>query len=119
MDYKHDFYSGYEGEPEYVFRLLGAPTRSIRTWGGYFDAIMKEVTPGPNGWESLAKTYHLDEGWFDESPWGVPDVARAHSQLESVRSGSLDETVRAVHSALCALFLHALTSGDRVIIEYD
>ena len=32
MGFEHDFYGGYEGEPEYIFRIERQPARSLRIW---------------------------------------------------------------------------------------
>ena len=119
MNQKYDFYSGYEGEPEYVFRLTQASSHSIHTWGGHIDAIMSAVAPGPSGWHSLAKYYHLDEGWFEESPWLVPELSTALDQLGSVNISGLDEEPKRVLAALCELFQAALDQDLGVVIVYD
>jgi hypothetical protein len=116
---ENDFYAGYEGEPEYIFRIERQPTSFLRIWGGYIDAIMNAVTPGPSGWHSLAKFYHLDEGWFEESPWRIPELPAALDQLHAVDSSELDEQPKRVLTALCELFQIALSEGLDVVIVYD
>ena len=119
MGVTHDFYSGYEGEPEYIFCIETQPSRCLRIWGGYIDAIMRAVAPGPSGWHSLAKFYHLDEGWFDGSPWLIPELSRALQQLQSIDSSKLDEQSKRVFIALCELLQVALDLGDGVVIVYE
>ena len=119
MGSEHDFYAGYEGDPEYIFRIECQPTRSLRIWGGYIDAIMNSVAPGPSGWHSLAKFYHLDEGWFEESPWRIPELSKALDQLQVADFSGLDEQSKRVLAALCELFQVALSEGLDVVIVYD
>ena len=119
MGFEHDFYGGYEGEPEYIFRIERQPARSLRIWGGYIDAIMNAVALDPSGWHSLAKFYHLNEGWFEGSPWRIPELSTALDQLQSVESSELDEQQKRVLAALCELFQVALNEGLDVVILYD
>ena len=119
MNKAKDFYTGYEGEPEYVFRLQEQPASSVRAWGGHIDSIMAAMSADTVGWDALFKAYQLDEGWFNESPWSVPDVTRARIQLELVDSAALSSDASEVLAALCTLFRTAEETMSGVVVIYD
>lgn len=68
------YYEGFEGEPE--IRLIRGEENEekyiLSIWVGYFNSIMDAVVPVETGWTSLAYFYHLQEGWYKESPWQIP-----------------------------------------------
>jgi len=83
-----DFYDGFEGEGEIQFiQVLDDGNKSvIRIWEGYFDDFMEKIEPTSNGWTGLAYYYNLDEGWYDDSPWKIPNVAETLSQLKQIEN---------------------------------
>ena len=119
MVQQHDFYIGFEGEPEYTFRHTNEQDRLVRMWGGHFDAIMAEVCAGVSRMSSLSKFHQLCEGWFNESPWVVPNVAEALSQLQSVDVSHLEGEIQKVHAALYQLFQDSLATKSGIEILYD
>lgn len=40
------------------------------------------ILPEQTGWTGLACYYHLHEGWYEESPWQIPDVGIVYNQLK-------------------------------------
>ena len=119
MKNKHDFYTGFEGEPEYIFLIDSAPTRRLRIWSGYVDSILMALEAKKPEWVSIFKFYQLEEGWFDESPWVVPDVQIAFEQLTLLHSSELEGAVQSVYLALCTLFQEAIQTNRNVMIFYD
>lgn len=116
-----DFYTGFEGEPEIQFSTASGcgGNRIVRVWVGYFDAIMSKVKPGPTGWTGLALPYHLNAGWYDSSPWRIPDLDAVVKQWGSIETASLSpDSVRA-HSAVLELLRHALATSQPVTISYE
>ncbi|MBM7541149.1 hypothetical protein [Amphibacillus cookii] len=65
-------------------------------WDGYFDSIMNKLEPLNGKWTSLAYYYNLDEGWYGESPWKIPDNQEALKQLESIDETSLDKVPKEI-----------------------
>jgi hypothetical protein len=116
---QHDFYSGYEGEPEirFVKKDTGGE-ESLRLWIGYFDRIMHQVKPLPDGWHELALHYHMATGWYDEENWKIPNLADALSQLATVRASDLDDSTTKVKQACESLIARAIDENSAVFIQY-
>jgi hypothetical protein len=116
-----DFYAGFEGEPEirFVLKRDAKVLRTLRAWIGYFDTIMRKVSPEAEGWTALAREYHTDLGWSEDPPWRVPDVPAAVAQWAGVDLSDLDETARAFHRALLELLNSADQPGLELFIESD
>ena len=115
-----DYYSGYEPEPEFVVVAeTGADEQVVRSWIGHIDRIFGCMKPGPSGWTSLARAYHLSGAWLDESPWYVDHLQAAEEQWERVQAADLDSETAAVHAAIGDLMSQAVANGWRVRIEYS
>lgn len=122
MDIKIDkYYKGFEGEPE-IQIILDCPygrKQILQIWSGYFDNIMNAVKPESNGWTGLAYYYHLDEGWYDESPWKIEDVSAAINQLREIDGTILDKVTQEVLNAVCKVFEEAQAAKETVWISYE
>ena len=93
-------------------------------WIGYFDQFMLHVDCEPAGWSGLALPYHLHQGWYEHSPWTIPNVQQACRQLELVdqrlrKQIPSDAHVLAALDALLALLRRAADFGLPVQIEFD
>lgn len=114
-----DFYSGYEGEGEIQFiQILGnEKTYTIRIWDGYFDDIMEKIEPEVGGWTNLAYYYNLAEGWYDESPWKIPNISDALRQIEQVGNSQFHfEKTKEVFEQVCMLLKNAIKNNNIVYI---
>lgn len=80
-DINDKFYRGYEGEKEIQFIT---EKEKIIIWEGFFDDIMEQFRPSSTGWTGLPYYYHLSAGWYDESPWKIPDLKECLHQLEQL-----------------------------------
>lgn len=93
MDNIIDYYTGFEGEPEFqiIHSRKNGDKLIIRIWGGYFDSIMHAVLdavePGANGWTGIAYCYSAVEGWYEESPWQMTDIKDAIRQFVEMGQG--------------------------------
>lgn len=90
---KHDFYEGFEGEPEFIATLKDAHTVVLSGWIGYFDGVMARVKPGPDGWEGIAAHYHLNTGYY-ETVWRDPNPALTATMVQSVLPHLTGKTLR-------------------------
>jgi hypothetical protein len=117
----HDFYAGFEGEPElrFVRGYASEPRETIRLWSGYFDELMRHACPVDGAWRGLALPYHLDEGWYSESPWPIPDVAEAARQWNEMDVGAATPDARRVHAAIGALLATAMREAEPVVVWRD
>ncbi|WP_379140247.1 dihydroorotate dehydrogenase (quinone) [Paenibacillus sp. sgz500992] len=121
MEIVKDFYTGFEGEPEIIFYFQNSEGQKvqIKAWIGYFDSIMAAIQPNENGWSGLSYYYHTDTGWFEETPWRIPDLGDALNGLQSVNKTELDQETLEVYRSIFEL-LHQAQSVDReVLVEYD
>ncbi|MBF2703818.1 dihydroorotate dehydrogenase (quinone) [Listeria welshimeri] len=113
-----DYYKGFEGYPEIDFyTYINEEKTGIEMWEGYFDKIMNELSPVDGKWVSLAYFYHLDEGWYDESPWVIPDNKKALEQFETIEIKVLDNVTQEIILKLIKLLKDNLDS--EIFIEYS
>lgn len=71
-----DYYTGFEGEGEIVF--VNQNERVIfefKMWIGYFNSILNNINSVALESNNFLDLYYLQEGWFDESPFEIKDVA--------------------------------------------
>ncbi|WP_127533291.1 hypothetical protein [Paenibacillus kobensis] len=121
MEIVKDFYSGFEGEAEIIFSFENSEDQKVqlKIWIGYLDSIMAAIQPNENGWSGLAYYYHTDTGWFEETPWRIPDIGDALNNLQSVSKIELDQATLTVFQSIVEI-LHQAQSIDREVwIEYD
>jgi hypothetical protein len=126
---KEDFYHGFEGEPEIRIEARSRANatltqasklhRCVRMWVGYFEDLLERVQPGVDGHTGMAHAYHNAEGWYDESPWHVPDVASALTQWKAIDVSQLDRTEKSVHAAVVALLCEAFEVKHEVYIYWE
>ncbi|AUX26719.1 uncharacterized protein SOCEGT47_072890 [Sorangium cellulosum] len=118
---KRDYYAGFEGEPEVRFHWTGDDglERAVRLWVGYFDQIMSAIEPEEVGWTGLALPYHLNEGWYDSSPWPIPELESVIEQWRRIDTSRLDEPARAAHAEVLALLIEADTAHQPAWISYE
>ncbi|MCR5886670.1 hypothetical protein LRS06_02545 [Hymenobacter sp. J193] len=114
-----DFYSGYEGEDELVFTLVGPSSGSINVWNGFFDDVFEAIPPGPQGmWEGLLLPYHLLQGcWgFHEEEMIVEDLPLFAAQLAAIDVSRfrLQPKTGLFHEVLQALVHQAITDGGEL-----
>ncbi|WP_051775393.1 hypothetical protein [Paenibacillus tyrfis] len=121
MEIVKDFYTGFEGEPEIIFffQEFDAQKVVVRTWIGYFDSIMMATQPNENGWRGLSYYYHTDTGWFEETPWRIPDLRDALIDLQSVNKKELDQETLTVYQSIFDLLEKAQSIDKEVWVEYD
>lgn len=118
---REDFYSGFDGEPEIRFEAKSAGTvhRSVRMWVGYFDDLMDHVPCQGLDWTSVAHAYHNAEGWYDESPWRIPNTGEALKQWKSIDLSKLERIEKSVHAAVLALMCEAHELRDEIWIYWE
>lgn len=113
------YYQGFEGEPEIIFCTKTTKGSSFGIWSGYFDEIMSRIKPTSKGWEGLAYYYQMEEGWYDESPWKIPDIKLVHSQLNSINVEDLDNVCKEILSSIINLLKEAINEKAEVLIYYE
>ncbi|MBC1487495.1 dihydroorotate dehydrogenase (quinone) [Listeria sp. FSL L7-1485] len=114
-----DYYKGFEGNPEidfYTYKDNGEKI-GLEIWEGYFNEIMQEIKPVNGKWRSLAYYYHLYEGWYDESPWEIPNNKEALELLETVETSQLDVIPQEILLKLIKLLKENI--NNTIYIEYD
>lgn len=116
------YYDGFEGEPEMKFVLLkkDGEKKGLGIWDGYFDSIIEKIEPGEKGWSGLAYYYHLNIGWFEESPWLVVDMQESFKQLSNIdiECFEMDEE-KEIIDMLIKLFREAIENAEDIYIYYD
>ncbi|MFL0251970.1 hypothetical protein ACJDT4_16240 [Clostridium neuense] len=116
------YYDGFEGEPEMIFTLvkINGEKEEFGIWDGYFIRFIEKVEPKENGWTGLAYYYHLDIGWFEESPWLVENLMESYEQLKEIDIESFEyyEEKEVLRKIIC-LFKHAIDNGEKIYISYE
>ena len=115
-----DYYTGFEGHPEITFVRRRPDGDLVFTlWDGYFNDIMMAIKPDSKGWTSLALVYHLDEGWYDDPDWLIPDPSSALAQLRGIDASKLSDEPRKILGELLAFLDEGLAAGDEIRIQYS
>ena len=100
------YYDGFEGEPELqLIRVSDSGERNILSlWNAYLEVIMHSMIP--NNFDEkqlcgLVYCYFKHEGWYDESPWKIPDINDALRQFESFDTDNLtDDEKKSLNNVL-------------------
>ena len=115
-----DHYTGFEGSPEYQFVAIDQKeARVFRMWNGWFDTIMRNVTPKETSWTSLALVYHLDQGWFEKSPWKLESVRPAIAQLQESHKQLKSTETQNICRELIDFLSSEYNRGAAIFIVYD
>ncbi|TCS96822.1 hypothetical protein [Hazenella coriacea] len=97
MDEINDrYYKGFEGEPEiqFIYTLDNEKKSILKIWIGYFETIMDAMITGEGELTGLVYYYSLHEGWYDESPWQIPNSSEAIEHFSKVRIEDLEQEVQ-------------------------
>lgn len=113
-----NFYDGYEGNPEIaIYTLINDEKVGIQMWDGYFDEIMTKIEPEDEGWQSLAYYYNMNGGWYEDSPWKIPNNTEALDQLETISLSGLDDAPRKILTGMLELIRNNMDKA--IYIEYS
>ena len=114
------YYVGFEGEGEIQFiRFLKSGDKYIlRICEGYFFRIMDAMKP------QISKTglyyqYSALKGWYEKSPWQIPDLKEALEELESANTKEFDTETLNAYKDICLLLKSAQESKDEVFISEE
>lgn len=116
------YYLGFEGEPEIIFTVVqkNNEKREIGMWEGYFDKIIKQIEPKDGKWVALAYYYHLDIGWYEESPWVIENLPEVYDQLGEINKENLEcIEQREVLDIILSMLRGAIDNNDKVFISYE
>ncbi|MDR1559980.1 MAG: hypothetical protein LBS84_09850 [Clostridiales bacterium] len=117
-----DYYHGFEGSPEIQFiRVLkNGENNTLRIWDGYFDDIMQQIKPEKNGWTDIAYYYHMETGWYSDSPWKIPVLSNTLELLRQRENKTFNfPESKEVCGDLCSLLEQAIAEDELVFIAYD
>lgn len=116
----NNYYKGFEGEPEIQFIRVKPNNENLvlKIWIGYFDRIMDTIKPTKHGWSGLSYYYHLDEGWYDENPWEVPNLSIVLDELKEIDRTSFDSITNDVLTDILSLLINAKQENNTVLISY-
>lgn len=114
---EHDFYAGFEGEPELIleYRQDGHVRGTIRAWSGYFDQLMARHDPPEDGWRGLALHHHLGTGWNEQATWSDPDPRGTLAIILDAHRKAVDEDVRLFADALVQLLEQCVSNGGAML----
>ncbi|PAE08308.1 hypothetical protein CHI12_06695 [Terribacillus saccharophilus] len=113
------YYDGFEGEPEVV--LFNDHQRFIM-WNGYFESLLDSLLDTNLEKEGILEEYYNHEGWYDDSPWMIPDVPLTIWQLKhfDLNKVNQSENIKVVLPELAhEIILFLENSKEKVWIEYD
>lgn len=115
------YYKGFEGEPEIqlIYNQQDKTTYTMRMWEGYFNNIMYAIEAEKKGWTELAYYFNMQEGWYEESPWKVPNINQVIEQLGKIDKKQLDETTIQILEDMIRIFISAEETNNEVYIAYE
>ena len=112
-----EYYKGFEGEPEIQFICRkGNDSETFIIWEGYFNQIMRLIEPDNDGWKGLAYYYHMYSGWYEESPWTVPDLYTVLKQFELLNDRMLCDEAGQILRKMCDMFKKAIIGKYEIFI---
>lgn len=116
-DINGKFYYGYEGENEIDFI---SDNKTLVIWEGFFDDIMEQFNPSSNGWVGMSYYYHLNTGWYDESPWKILDLKDCLHQFEhlDISKCRFDES-QDILIEICNMLSNAIEQDKDVFIAQE
>lgn len=115
-----NYYDGFESEPEIKFVMNTAENSSvIRMWVGYFDEIMRMIPPVNDEWIGITYQYNMEEGWYDESPWVIPELNTLRNQIELAKDSVTDTTIKSICANLVSMIDDALQTNNQIFIVYE
>lgn len=97
MDKINDkYYIGFEGEPEiqFIYTLHNGKKSILKIWIGYFETIMDAMITEEKELTGLVYYYSMHEGWYDESPWKIPNLNEAIEHFSKVKIENLEQEVQ-------------------------
>ncbi len=119
MDVYFDHYTGFESEPEVIFRSADGKQKA-NLWHGYFSYIMKNAVPNEAGyWENLALIYHTCTGWYASSPFELSQVNEAICQLQICYSNLWENDTLQAYNNLVSVFEYASKNKFSIFVEYS
>lgn len=111
------YYNGFEGEPEIQFICRKKDKNEIFIiWEGYFEQIMKLISPDIQGWTGLAYCYNMYTGWYEESPWIIEDLQSALKQFESIDDKKLCDEATEILAIICNILRESISNSYEVCI---
>lgn len=113
-----DYYSKFDGEPEIVIYSNKTKIKEIHIWEGYFDNIVMQIKPSKDGWDGIAYYYNLHEGWYDSSPWKIPNLKLFYEQLNRIDRLFLKSIENEILNNILILFQEAIFLSCTVYINY-
>ena len=114
------YYDGFEGEPEIqIIYRKGNDSQILVMWEGYFDQIMRLISPDRSGWTGLAYYYNMYLGWYEESPWVIEDLQMALKQFESINSRKLCCEAKEILVSICDIINEAISNSYEVFIARE
>jgi len=114
------YYVGFEGEPEIQFICKRVKDDDvIIVWEGYFDEIMRCITPEEKGWTGLAYYYNMYLGWYEESPWLIDDLHMVLQQFNTINYEKLSNEACEVFKLICNLLKEALDNNLNILISRE
>lgn len=114
------YYAGFEGEGEIQFiRVLKSGDKYVlRVCEGYFIRIMDAMEPEISN-TGLYYQYSTLKGWYEKSPWQIPDLKEAIEQFENTNTKEFDEETLNVYNDIYNLLKSARDSKDEVWISEE
>jgi hypothetical protein len=116
------YYEGFEGEAEIIFCLEKQNDEEYEfgIWEGFFRRIIKKVQPKGGQWTGLAYYYHLDKGWYEESPWQIENLEEAYDQLSEIDKDKLEyPEEKEILEIILNMFREAIKNGYKMYISYE
>lgn len=114
------YYEGFEGEPELA---LAYGEEKFIMWIGYFEAILDALLQSNLPQEGILKEYFYHEGWYDDSPWEIPDTIAMIEQLKefNIEMVNQSEPIKKILPDIVEELIQFLESAlqEQVVIEYD
>lgn len=122
-----EFYNGFEGEPEVEFICkINENIDKFVIWQGYFEGLLAGCFRDNIKEGGLLHSYINVDGFYDESPWKIPNIAIVIDELSYFRKekfntncSNMASTIENLKVELQVFLSNSINKGSDVYIDYN
>ena len=119
------YYAGFEGEAQ--ISISYSLDNALVLWQGYFETLLECMFDQGIEANGVLLVWQVREGWYDDSPWEIPDIKEAIRQFSMFDAKKLKDDVSyliaqklpEIASEIVKLLTEALALNEKVYILYD
>ena len=116
------YYAGFEGEVQISFSY--GKDNTLEIWQGYFETLLECMFDQGMEASGILHEWQVREGWYDDSPWEIPDLKKTIEQfsmfnpkeLKTDVSHSIAQELPGIANAIIMFLKEAMASNEKAYI---